>query len=478
MRLDEYASFDGCGLAELVRSEEVEAREIESLARKAIAAINPSINAIIETFPETSDSRLTSGPFAGVPFLRKDLVLQQEGQLMEVGSRLARGMRAKITSELARRQHAAGLVTLGRTSTPEFGFSVFTEPLTSGPVRNPWGLERSTGGSSGGAAAAVAAGIVPMAHANDAGGSIRIPAACCGVVGLKPTRGRVSLGPALGSLMFGLGIEHAVTRTVRDCATLLDATHGPVPGDPFLLPPPARPYAAEVGMPTGQLRIAFTRRAWSNAVVDDDVAAAVVNTANACAALGHAVEEASPTIDYEPFCLANLRLWTSFAAHAVKKISGITGRKPGSDTLEAVTLACYEYGRKLSAVQLFEADNAINAVTRQVADFFDTYDVLLTPTIAKRVPPIAILDGMAPDWSAESWNDAIFDYAPFTALFNATGQPAISLPLATDPNGLPIGLQFVARFAAEDVLLRLAASLEQAMPWATRRPRIWAGAES
>jgi amidase len=477
VRLDEYTSLDACALAELVRSGEVEAREIENVARMAIAAINPSINAIVETFPKTSDSQSNSGLFAGVPFLRKDLLLQQEGQLTESGSRLAAGMRAKFTSELALRQHAAGLVTLGRTSTPELGFSVFTEPLTTGPTRNPWDLERSVGGSSGGSAAAVAAGIVPMAHANDTGGSIRIPAACCGVVGLKPSRGRVSLAPANGSLVLGLGIEHAVTRTVRDCATLLDATHGPALGDPFLLSPPSRPYAAEVGAPTEQLRIAFTTRGWSNAIVDDDVAAAVVETASVCAALGHVVEEAGPSIDHELFSLANLRLWAGFITYAVNRIAAITGRNPGLDTLEAVTLACYEYGRQLSAAQLFEADNAINAVTRQVAGFFNTYDVLLTPAIAKRVAPIGMLDSTAQGWSAQSWNDAIFDYAPFTALFNATGQPAISLPLATDRSGLPIGLQFVARFANEDVLLRLAASLEQAMPWEARRPRVWAGAE-
>lgn len=478
MRLDEYARLDGCALADLVRSGELEAREIENVARVAISAINPSINAILEIFPETGDSRSRSGPFAGVPFLRKDLVMQQEGQLIECGSRLAAGMRAKFTSELARRQHAAGLVTLGRTSTPELGFSVFTEALTCGPTRNPWNLERSAGGSSGGAAAAVASGIVPMAHANDSGGSIRIPAACCGVVGLKPSRGRVSPAPAHGSLVLGLGIEHAVTRTVRDCATLLDATHGPALGDPFLLPPPLRSYAAEVGVPPEQLRIAFTRKPWSNATVDDDVGEAVVEAASVCAALGHIVEEASPSIDYEQFCLANLRLWTGVIAYAVSKIAAETSRKPGPDTLEAVTLACYEYGRELSAAQLFEAESAINAVSRQVAKFFDTYDVLLTPTIAKRVAPIGMLDSMAPGWSAQSWNDAIFDYAPFTALFNATGQPAISLPLATDRNGLPIGLQFVARFAAEDVLLRLAASLEHAMPWDARRPPVWAGAVS
>lgn len=476
MRLDEYAAIDGCGLAELIRNGEIHEREVEKLAREAIAAINPLINAVIETFPDTPDRRSNSGPFGGVPFLRKDLLMQQEDELIEYGSRLAAGIRAKMTSELARRQKAAGLLTLGRTATPEFGFSVVTEPVTSGPVRNPWNLERSAGGSSGGAAAAVAAGIVPMAHANDAGGSIRIPAACCGLVGLKPTRGRISVGPALGSVLFGLGIEHAVTRTVRDCAALLDATCGPAPGDPFILPPPSRPYAVELGARTEQLRIAFTTKSWSNAEVDREVADAVVTVAQVCAALGHTIEEADLTIDYEPFQLANLRLWAGSTAFAVDRLAKITGRHVGPDKLEVATLACYEYGSKLSAVELFEAEVAINTATRQVADFFGQYDVLLTPTIAKQVASVGTINGMSPDWTAESWNDVLFDYAPFTALFNATGQPAISLPLAMDSNDMPIGVQFVARFAKEDVLLRLAASLEQAAPWASRRPPISAGA--
>lgn len=478
MRLDEYAAVDACGLADLIRKREVHEREVEKLAREAIAAINPVINAVIETFSQEPDRQSNSGPFGGVPFLRKDLLMQQENELIEYGSRLAAGVRAKMTSELALRQLAAGLVTLGRTATPEFGFSVVTEPVTSGPVRNPWNPERSAGGSSGGAAAAVAAGIVPMAHANDAGGSIRIPAACCGLVGLKPTRGRISVGRGLGSVLFGLGVEHAVTRTVRDCAALLDATSGPVPGDPFIIPLPSRRFADEVGAPTERLRIAVTTKSWGNGKVDREVSEAAVAAAQLCASLGHTIEEADLTIDYEPFQLANLRLWASSTVFAIERIAKVTGRSVGPDVLEAATMACYEYGRKLSAADLFGAEVAINTVSRQVSDFFGKYDVLLTPTIAKQVATVGTINGMAPDWTAESWNDMLFNYAPFTALFNATGQPAISLPLATDSSGLPIGVQFVAGFAKEDVLFRLAASLEQAAPWASRRPRISAGAIS
>ncbi|MGA0532819.1 amidase [Hansschlegelia sp. KR7-227] len=476
MRLDEYAAHDACGLAELVRRGEVESRELERAAREAIAAVEPAVNALVEIFPERADRALAEGPFRGVPFLRKDLLAQEEGALNECGSRLARGLRAAVTSELVRRQDAAGLATLGRTSTPELGFSVTTEPLASGPTRNPWSLERGAGGSSGGAAAAVAAGMVPMAHANDGGGSIRIPAACCGLVGLKPSRGRVSLGPGHGGVLFGLGAEHAVTRTVRDCAALLDATHGPGEGDPFVLPPPSRPYAAEVGAPVERLRIGFTGAAWSGAAVAPEVADAVVAVAHLCESLGHVVEEASPEVDAELFRTANMRLWTGSIAYAVDKIAGAMGRGPGPDTLEAATLACYEHGRRLSAADIYAADDAINFVSRRAARFFAEFDVLLTPTIASVAPPVGALSGAKPGWTAESWTDAIFAHAPFTALFNATGQPAVSLPLAVDPKGLPIGLQFVARFAREDVLFRLAASLEQAAPWSSRRPSVWAGA--
>lgn len=476
MRLDEYAAQDACGLAALVRRGEVQESELEEVARAAIAAVNPAVNAVVEISPRRASRVFPgSGAFRGVPFLRKDLLIQEAGVLSECGSRLARGFRATVTSELARRQDAAGLVTLGRTATPELGFSVMTEPLVSGPVRNPWNLDRGAGGSSGGAAAAVAAGMTPMAHGNDGGGSLRIPAACCGLVGLKPTRGRVSVGPGHGSVLFGLGVEHAVTRTVRDSAALLDVTCGPADGDPFLLPVSSRPYAAEVAAPVERLRVAFTTVAWNGAAVMGEVAEAVTAAARLCEALGHAVEEASPEVDAAAFGAANMRLWTGSIAYAVDKIAAATGRAPGLDTLEGATLACYEFGRRLSAADIYAADDAINAASRRVGGFFADWDVLLTPTVAETAPRIGTLNGAAAGWTAESWTAAIFAYAPFTALFNATGQPAISLPLAMSSDGLPIGLQFVARFGREDVLFRLAASLEEAAPWSGRRPPVWAG---
>lgn len=475
MTLEEYSRLDACALAELVRKGELEPHEPAEAALRAIEALDPSLGAIVETFPERVRKARRDGPLAGVPFLRKDLILQEQGVTIEFGSRLAAGMRGGATAALARLQDEAGLVSLGRTTTPELGFSVTTESAMCGRTRNPWDPERSAGGSSGGAAAAVASGMVPVAHANDGGGSIRIPAGCCGLVGLKPTRGRVSPGPGRASILFGLGIEHAVTRTVRDCAALLDATLGTVPGDPYAIPPPERSYARELGAPTGRLRIAVTARAWSGAPIDPQVADAVLGVARLCEGLGHHVEECGPRIEPERFDAANLAYWCASTAFAVRRIAAATGRVAGIGTLEPQTLACYEHGLSLSAADLFAAEDALNRVSRQVADLFSEWDLLLTPTIARRTAPLGAFADAAAEGSARAWSDAIFAYAPFTALFNATGQPAISLPLAEDGDGLPIGVQFVARFGEEARLFRLASHLEEARPWIARRPRIWAG---
>ena len=478
MTLEEYARLDACAIADLVRRGEIAPHEPAEAALKAIDALDPHLNAVVEAFPERARASRRDGPLMGVPFLRKDLILQEKGVAIEVGSRLAQGMRGAATTGLAQLQDRAGLVSLGRTTTPEFGFSVTTESALCGATRNPWRPEHSAGGSSGGAAAAVASGMVPVAHANDGGGSIRIPAACCGLVGLKPTRGRVSPGPNRASVLFGLGIEHAVMRTVRDCAALLDATHGPLPGDAFVISPPDRPFAQEVGAPAEPLRIAVAAEAWSGVTVDAQVVEAVRRVARLCEALGHHVEERAPEIDSERFDEANLNLWAASTAFAVQRIAAATGRIPDSDTLEPQTLACFEHGRRLSAADLYAAEDTINRVSRQTAELFSEWDVLLTPTIARRTALIGAFSETAARSSARAWSDAIFAYAPFTALFNATGQPAISLPLAEDDGGLPIGVQFVARFGDEALLFRLASSLEEAAPWAARHPRVWAGASA
>ncbi|MFL5495691.1 MAG: amidase [Gemmatimonadales bacterium] len=477
MKLEEYVRYDAVGLAELVRRREVSAPELAETALAAIAAVNPKINAVVESFPERVARARAQGPLGGVPFLRKDILLQEEGGLTEFGSRLAAGLRMPSATELAARFARAGLITLGRTTTPEMAFNATTESVKDGPTRNPWNVERSAGGSSGGAAAIVAAGAVPAAHGNDGGGSIRIPAACCGLVGLKPTRGRVSLGPDHGTVLLGLVVEHVLTRTVRDSAAILDATHGASPGDPYVIPSPERPYAEEIGAPVGRLTIAYTTTSWTGASVDPEVAAAVERVAALCAELGHQVVRAGPVIDAAAFGRATMDLWCGFVAMGIEALATATGRAIGPETVEASNLACYEYGKSLSAVDLYNADGVMNRVSRAVAPFFVTYDVLLTPTIAQRVAPIgaSFLAANAAGLTAEKWVTQIFTYAPFTALFNTTGQPAVSLPLEQDRDGLPIGIQFVGRWGDEAVLFRLASSLEEARPWKDRRPAVWVG---
>jgi amidase len=474
VKLDEYASYDAVGLADLVRNRQIGADELARTALSAIETVNPRINAVLETFPERIADTVLQGPFAGVPFLRKDILIQEQGGLTEFGSRIAAGLRMPSSTELALRYRSAGLVTLGRTATPEMAFNATTESVKDGPTRNPWDLTRSCGGSSGGSAAAVAAGIVPAAHGNDGGGSIRIPAACCGVVGLKPTRGRVSLGPDHGTVLLGLVVEHALTRTVRDSAAILDATHGGSPGDPYVIAPPSRPFSQEIGAPVGRLRIAYAKASWTDVAVDHEVAAAVERTANLCAELGHDVTEACPSIDIEAFDIATQNIWCAFIALGVQSLAGITGREPGKHTLESATLACCEYGAQLTAVDLYRADDVMNRTSRAVAAFFAPYDVLLTPTIAQRVARIGspALDSNAAGLTAGKWVRQIFTYAPFTSLFNATGQPAISLPLEQDSEGMPVGMQFVGHYGDEGLLLRLASSIEEARPWRARCPPI------
>lgn len=480
MTLNDYASYDAVGLAQLVRRGEISPRELAETALAAIAAVNPKINAVVETFPERAASATGSGPLGGVPFLRKDILIQEEGGLTEFGSRLAAGLRMPNASELALRYRRAGLVILGRTATPELAFNATTENVKDGPTRNPWDVTRSVGGSSGGSAAIVAAGAVPAAHGNDGGGSIRIPAACCGIVGLKPTRGRVSLGPDHGTVLLGLVAEHALTRTVRDSAAILDATQGTSPGDPYVIAAPARPFSAELGAPAGRLKIAYTKKAWTGVSVDPEIAAAVDRTAKLCSGLGHDLTETGPVIDAEAFSLATQNIWCGFIALGIEALASATGRKPGPETLEASSLACFAYGKSLTAVDLYRAEDVMNRVSRKTAAFFASYDVLLTPTVARRTLPIgdALLNGNAPDLTAEKWVRQIFTYAPFTSLFNTTGQPAISLPLEQDGDGLPVGMQLVARYGAEATLFRLAASLEEARPWKDRHPAIWAGRAS
>ena len=477
MKLTDYTAFDGLGLAQLVRSREVSAEELLRAALEALERVNPRLNAVIGTLEAEAQAALArglpEGPFTGVPFLIKDLVLHAANVPCEMGSRLARGVVFPEDTSLMARFRKAGVVTFGRTNAPEFGFNASTEPVSRGPTRNPWNLEHSPGGSSGGSAASVLAGIVPLAHANDGGGSIRIPAANCGLFGLKPTRGRTPLGPDTGEALNGLGIEHVISRSVRDSAAMLDATQGGDVGDPYQIAPPARPYLEEVGREPGRLRIALCRTPASGVPVSPECSAAVEDVARLCESLGHEVVEAAPRYDVAQFDHANGVIWSTNLVLFAEGVSQAMGCPVGEETLEATTWACVQYGRTLKALDVHLALAALNQVSRAVGRFFVEHDVLLTPALAQPPPKLGVLDANA-RMSAQEWLKRIFTLSPFTALFNATGQPAMSVPLHWSAQGLPIGAQFAGRWGDEATLFRLAGQLERARPWASRRPPVHA----
>ena len=357
---------------------------------------------------------------------------------------------------------------VGRTNAPEFGLNPSTEPLLHGPTRNPWDTSRIAGGSSGGAAAAVAARMLPTAHASDGGGSIRAPAACCGAVGLKPTRARVSLAPDDGEAWCGFHTDHAITRTVRDSAAMLDVAAGPAVGDPYWPAPPVRPFLDEVGADPGRLRVACTTTAPGGTTVDPECAAAAEDAARLCESLGHHVDAAAPRYDHDRLTLASTAIVGSCTAAVVDRRAAELGRPPADDELEAVTRLLVERGRQVSGAGLVDAVRTAHAVGRQARAFFEDHDVLVTPALGQVPPELGVFNANTDDFDA--YVGAVIGFTPFTMTWNATGQPAISLPLSQTSTGFPIGVQFVARFGDEATLFRLAAQLEQAAPWADRRP--------
>ncbi|UCH19692.1 MAG: amidase [Deltaproteobacteria bacterium] len=478
MELHEYSKFDGLGLAKLLQQKEVKASELADLALTAIKQLNPEINTvvghIIEDSNQVDENDLPDGPFKGVPFLVKDLVVHSAGIPTDWGSRLTQNVVFDYDTELMARFKKAGLVIIGRTNTPEFGLNVTTEPVLHGPSQNPWDTSKITGGSSGGSAAAVAARIVPWAHANDGGGSIRIPASCCGLVGLKPTRGRVSLGPDFGEAVLGLAIEHVVTRTVRDSAAMLDAIQGPGIGDPYIIAPPARPYFDELSTEPGSLKIAFTSTGWNGVKVDPECVKAVADTAKLLESLGHTLIEAKPSFDFEALLNACVPAWAGWVASAVEAAKLLLGRTPSPDNLEATSWVCYQHGlNKVSGLDILNALAVFNQVNRTVGAFMQEYDVLMTPTLNAPPVDLGFYDANDESLDAKGWIDKLFlGFAHFTGLFNITGQPAVSLPLHQTDSGLPIGVQFAARFGDEATLIRLAGQLEQSIPWIERKPQI------
>jgi amidase len=493
----DYDKYDGLGLAELVRKKEVKPSELVEEAINRIERLNPQLNAVIykmyELARKAADGDLPDGPFKGVPFLMKDILMAYAGVPLTMGSRFFKDFVPDHDSELVKRFKAAGIIVVGKTNTPEFGLVPITEPELFGPTNNPWDLSRTPGGSSGGSAAAVAARMVPLAHASDGGGSIRMPASCCGVFGLKPTRGRNPIGPDFGEAWRGLVCDHVLTRSVRDSAAMLDATAGPDIGAPYYAVPPTRPFLSEVSTDPGKLRIAFTSKPFLGGIVDKDCVKGLEATAKLCKDLGHDVSEAAPQIDGKAFAKAFLTIVCVETRATIEEGEVLLNHKASFKDFEPSTWALGLLGRQCRAPELSKSLNLAQLTARQIGEFFRKYDVLLTPTLA--MPPVAtgalqpkgvraaamkllgslnagglinMLSGI--DVSAQH----VFGFMPYTPLFNVTGQPAMSVPLYWNDEGLPIGMQFVGRYGDEATLFRLASQLEKAIPWSERIPTICA----
>jgi Asp-tRNA(Asn)/Glu-tRNA(Gln) amidotransferase A subunit family amidase len=470
----DYEHYDALGLAELVKQGKVTPGELLEAAIERVEARNAAVNAVTMKLYDYGRQAiadgLPDGPFKGVPFLLKDLTAQVAGIKMTRGSKFfADAPPPTVDSEHVKRLKAAGLVFFGRTNTCELGLSLTCEPQLHGPTKSPWDTTRISGGSSGGAAAAVGARMLPIAHASDGFGSIRAPAACCGAVGLKPTRGRNTMAPYTGEGLGGLSTEHAVSLTVRDTAALLDATAGAGPGDPYVAPAPPRPFLADVQGERRPLRIAYTTAAPNGAPVDTEYLKALAETVVFCKDLGHRVEEADPDIDrasvvptFLTFAAANMVV--TLASHPA------AGRPARKGEVENATWGTAQRGERITAPDYVRATQAAHKLGRQMAAFHATYDVLLTPGLGTLPPNLGWIDMMLDDVD-EYWR-RVFTFSPFTVWFNITGQPALMLPLGRSASGFPIAVQLVGRYGEEGTILGLGAQLEQARPWISRRPPV------
>ena len=493
----DYDKYDGLGLAELVCKKEVKPSELVEEAISRIEKLNPQLNAVIykmyELARQTGDGDIPDGPFKGVPFLMKDIINAYAGVPLTNGSRFFKDFVPDHDSELVKRFKVAGIIVVGKTNTSEFGLVPITEPELFGPTNNPWDLTRTPGGSSGGSAAAVATRMVPLAHGADGGGSIRIPASCCGVFGLKPTRGRNPIGPDFGELWRGLACAHVLTRSVRDSAAMLDATAGPDIGAPYYAVPPARPFLSEVGTEPVKLRIAFTSKPFLGGIVDKDCVKGLEATARLCQDLGHEVIEAAPQIDGKAFAKAFLTIVCVEARAAIEEAEVLLNRKASFKDFEPSTWVLGLLGRQCRAPEFSRSLNLVQLTARQIGEFFRKYDVMLTPTLP--MPPV-VTGALQPKGSQlvamkllgrlnagklismfsgiDVLAQHVFEFMPYTPLFNVTGQPAMSVPLYWNDEGLPIGMQFVGRYGDEATLFRLASQLEKARPWSERIPPICA----
>ena len=468
----ELARLDATGQAELVRKGKASPLELVDAAIQRIEAINPRLNAVIWTRFEKAREEarakdLPRGPFTGVPFLTKDLGCTTAGEPEVEGSRFLKnnGYRAAVTAELAARIRRAGFINLGRTNTPEFGALATTEPAVWGPTKNPWDVTRTPGGSSGGSCAAVASLMVPAAHGTDGGGSLRIPASACGVVGLKPTRGRISVAPG-SEWVSPLSVHGFEVRSIRDLAACLDFASGSLPGETVAPPPPLRPYIREVGAPPGRLRIGLMTRfaATMPGDLDPECRAAVESTGKLLASLGHRVEAAHPAVlDEAKTATIFMRIWPARLLAALESFERKLGRRAGADELDPETRFFVDLGRKTPAAEYLAAMEDMHAFAMTMARWWTGgFDLLVTPTNGTPPPKLGSLGEQS----------AVMRWTPYTAYFNMTGQPAVSLPLHWSAEGLPVGVHFVAAYGREDLLIRVAAQLEKARPWADRAPGV------
>jgi amidase len=475
MTFPDYADHDGLGLADLVRRGEVSAGEVVQAAIERIERHNPALNAVVyKAYDEARTAArgaLPEGPFTGAPLLVKDLLITAAGWPRTSGSRFCRGVVDTEDSGLMRRYRSSGAVAMGKTNCPEFGITGTTEPALFGPCRNPWGLDHIAGGSSGGSAAAVASGMVPLAHGGDGRGSIRIPASCCGLVGLKVTRDRNPHLPDGYDFAQGYVVEHVMTRTVRDCAAMLDVTGVPEPASPYAPPAKARPYMEEILASPGRLRIAWSSETANGRSIHPEVQAALEHTVETLKALGHEVVPRGLGVDQRALYGAqNAFSGANFAA-GMKRLIDEIGREPEGDDLEPLTWAALKGGRRATGEQTMWEAQELRMLARGVMALFEDFDVYLTPVMGTPPPPIGYIDpvAVAPREIGKR-NGEVF---PFAAPFNMTGQPSLSLPLAMSSAGLPIGMMFSGRYADEATLFRLAGQLEKEMPWKDRRPAVW-----
>ena len=466
MNNSEYFSYDALGLAELVRTKQISSIELLEVAIALTEKLDPKLNAVpikhFELARENLKNNTDSGIFNGVPFLLKDLNNYLKGTVTSGGSRVLENITADHTSELVKRTLDSGLNIFGKTNSPELGLTVTTEPVLYGPTRNPWDLDRSSGGSSGGASSAVAAGIIPMAQASDGGGSIRIPASCCGLFGLKPTRARTPLGPASLEGWGGQSIFHCVSVSVRDSAALLDVTSGPEKGAPYRSAYQDKSFLEQINIEPGNLKIGYLED--SSISVDKEVKEVMNSTIDLCQKLGHSVESTKINFSSEEISLAIITIISSNVAYAVKSQSDQTGREVSNKFFENVTLQMAENGNNFSASDYVKAIKINHRLGQELEKMFDQYDVLLSPVLASPPVKIGTIDMNTNDM--KTYVERLTKYSPFTGIFNQSGQPSMSVPLFRTKDNLPVGSMFSAAFGNENLLFSLAGQLEQAQPWA------------